>query len=101
MTSTDDDDIDYEAVATDIESLLRLAKVSTLAELGERLDSNLELDGWLEDASDEAPETGAVLVRVEWRGIFLPFPFALGELWDLADELDDEVVAGLDDETAE
>lgn len=65
----------------------------------EAVDEYIELDARIDWADVE--ETTGITVVVGGRGTTLEYPFAMHELWQTLDELEDEVTADLENEFAD
>ena len=77
----------YSRLVSSDKELLAAAGRSSFTELSEVISEETEYDTFVTSGPD------GVEVRVETRGTVLAYPFVLESLWEVAEELDEEVQA--------
>jgi hypothetical protein len=82
--------------AHDLAELLELAGVETLSDLSVLVDDQADLDAWVPALDHQPCLPGGLLVVVSSMGAVLEFPATVAALFELVDELQDDVAERLE-----
>ena len=84
---------DASALVHDLPELVRLTGHSTLEDLCEEIYDSFELDAWIPPPEEQEDEPDMLLIRMHDRGVSLPYPFPVEDLWDAINDMEDEISA--------
>jgi len=81
-----------------LDELMNRLEVASLEELSERVDEYADWDGWVPPIDEQLDLPWSLTICVRDRGIGMRFPFTLGDMWEVVDELEDECTAAAEAE---